>query len=96
MYKSDEMWKLSAIPNIEESIFNNTLERFYNLAIEGLVRENLQNSKEAKLTSINEPVIVKIKLGKIDVEKIPGINEIRNRIECLEGHNSYTKETIDI
>lgn len=94
MYKSDEMWKFSAIPNIEESIFNNTLERFYNLAIEGLVRENLQNSKDAKLTSIDEPVIVKIKLGKIETEKIPGINEIRSRIECLEGHNSYTKETI--
>lgn len=95
MYKNDEMWKFSAIPNIEESIFNNTLERFYNLAIEGLVRENLQNSKDAKLTSVNEPVIVKIKLGKIDAEKVPGINEIISRIECLEGHNTYTKETIE-
>ena len=38
------MWSFRKIVAIEEPVFNNTLERFYNLGIDGLVRENIQNS----------------------------------------------------
>lgn len=34
----DEKWQFSAIPNIEESNFNKTLERFYDMGITGLTR----------------------------------------------------------
>lgn len=37
-------WQFSPIPNIEESNFNKILERFYNLKVVGLIRENIQNS----------------------------------------------------
>lgn len=95
MENSKEYWKFSPIMNIEESNFNRALEKFYNLGIRGLVRENLQNALDAKLIDNSNPVVVTIETGKIDKEHIPGINEIKKRISCLEGHNTYTKETID-
>ena len=57
----DEKWQFSAIPNIEESNFNKTLERFYDMGITGLTRENIQNSLDGKLLYSSDPVIVKIK-----------------------------------
>lgn len=88
-------WKFSHIPAIEESTFNNSLEKFYDLGIDGLVRENLQNSSDAKLITSDKPVKIKIEIGKINEEKIPGICEIKERIKNLIGHNEYTKETIE-
>ncbi|GGE54714.1 hypothetical protein GCM10007140_01280 [Priestia taiwanensis] len=38
------MCQFFSITNIEESNFNKILERFYNLGIAGLARENTQNS----------------------------------------------------
>lgn len=38
-----KMWEFREIPAIEEPVFNNVLERFYNLGLDGLVRENIQN-----------------------------------------------------
>lgn len=35
-----KMWQFREIKAIEEPVFNNTLEKFYNLGIDGLVREN--------------------------------------------------------
>lgn len=90
-----DLWKFSAIPCIEESTFNKVLERFYNFGISGLVRENIQNSLDGKLPGSDEPVIVNIKTGTIKQQNIPGIDEIKNRINSLEGRNSYTKETIE-
>lgn len=90
-----ELWKFSSIPCIEESTFNKVLERFYNFGISGLVRENIQNSLDGKLPGSDEPVIVNIKTGTIKQQNIPGIDEIKNRINSLEGRNSYTKETIE-
>ena len=92
---SQELWKFSTIPGIEESTFNKVLERFYDLGISGLVRENVQNSLDGKIPGGSEPVIVHIKTGKVKKEDIPGVEEIKERILCLEGRNSYTKETID-
>lgn len=95
MKKIKNLWNFSKITAIEESMFNNTLEKFYNLGVNGLVRENIQNSIDAKLKECNEPVKVYIKLGKIKVENIPGIDNVKERIMVLEGQNRYTKETIE-
>ena len=87
-------WKFSPIPNIEESNFNKILERFYGLGVQGLTKENIQNSLDGRLINSTEPVIVKIKMGTIDRSDIPGIGDVIDHIKCLEGRNSYTKETI--
>ncbi|MEG0855799.1 MAG: hypothetical protein RSG52_04875 [Terrisporobacter sp.] len=91
----NDFWKFSSIPCIEESTFNKILERFYNFGISGLVRENIQNSLDGKIKDSNEPVVVTIKTGTIDKTQIPGLDEIKKRINCLQGQNSYTKETIE-
>lgn len=89
------LWRFSPIPSIEESTFNGVLEKFYNMGISGLVRENIQNSLDARNTESSGPVVVTIKTGKINQKYIPGIDEIQARISCLQGHNTYTKETIE-
>ena len=93
--KDNNLWKFSSIPGIEESTFNKVLEKFYDLGISGLVRENVQNSLDGKLPGSNEAVIVTIKTGKINKEFIPGLEDIKERIACLQGRNSYTKETVE-
>ena len=93
--KNKSLWKFSVIPGIEESTFNKVLERFYDLGISGIVRENIQNSLDGKIPGETEPVIVTIKTGKVNKNDIPGLDNIKERIECLVGHNSYTKETIE-
>lgn len=87
-------WKFSPIPNIEESNFNKTLERFFEMGVNGLTRENIQNSLDGHLPDSEEPVIVKINTGTINHGDIPGIEDVKERIRNLEGHNHYTKETI--
>ena len=87
-------WKFSPIPGIEESTFNKVLEKFYDYGISGLVRENIQNSLDGKIKDSEGPVKVTIKTGQISKEEVPGLDEIKERILSLEGHNSYTKETI--
>lgn len=74
------MWEFRKITAIEEPVFNNVLERFYNLGLDGLVRENIQNSLDGKLQESNLPVEVKIKTGNIPVSEIPGIEEIKKHI----------------
>lgn len=88
------MWSFRKIVAIEEPVFNNTLERFYNLGIDGLVRENIQNSLDGKLSESIFPVVVKIITGTMSSNDIPGISEIRSHIDSLRGENSYTRETI--
>ena len=51
-------WQFSPIPNIEESNFNKILERFYNLKVAGLIRENIQNSLDGRLLGSEGPVTV--------------------------------------
>ena len=87
-------WQFSQIPNIEESNFNKILERFYDMKVTGLVRENIQNSLDGKLPGSEGPVVVRIKTGDIPTKYIPGTTELIKRIRVLEGRNSYTKETI--
>ncbi|MFP5111633.1 hypothetical protein ACSU64_04525 [Bacillaceae bacterium C204] len=93
--KGQQLWQFSPIPNIEESNFNKYLERFYNMGTSGLTRENAQNSLDGRLLDNNDPVILTIKTGTISKDHIPGIEEVKNRISCLQGRNSYTKETIE-
>ncbi|MDQ0802602.1 hypothetical protein [Priestia megaterium] len=87
-------WKFSPILNIEESNFNKILERFYGLGVKGLTKENIQNSLDGRLANSTAPVIVKINIGTINNNDIPGIDDVIDRIKSLEGRNSYTKETI--
>ncbi|RZT23597.1 hypothetical protein [Fictibacillus sp. BK138] len=91
---TQDKWKFSPIPNIEESNFNKSLERFYDLGVSGLVRENIQNSLDGRLLDYDGPVVLKIETGNIPKEHIPGIDEVRERILKLEGRNTYTNETI--
>lgn len=90
----NNQWQFSKIPNIEESNFNKILERFYSLGVAGLTRENIQNSLDGRLNDNDQPVVVTIKLGKINRQSIPGMDSIVERINSLEGRNGYTKETI--
>ncbi|WP_044338721.1 hypothetical protein [Rossellomorea aquimaris] len=90
----EPLWKFSPIPNIEESNFNKILERFYNMRVTGLTRENTQNSMDGRLIGSEGPVTLTIKTGSIKKEDIPGINDVIDRIKSLQGRNSYTKETI--
>ena len=92
--KNPIYWQFSQIPNIEESNFNKVLERFYDMKVTGLVRENIQNSLDGKLKNFDGPVIVKIETGEIETRYIPGVKELIDRIYALEGRNTYTKETI--
>ncbi|MDV6378873.1 hypothetical protein ORD22_11665 [Sporosarcina sp. GW1-11] len=88
-------WNFSPIPNIEESNFNKILERFYNLKVSGLIRENLQNSLDGRMLGTVDPVKVKIKTGMIKSEDVPGIGEVIKRIHSLKGRNNYTTEAIN-
>ena len=92
--KDDKLWQFSPIPNIEESNFNKILERFYNMRVSGLTRENTQNAMDGRLLGFDGPVVLTVKTGNVKKEDIPGIDEVIDRIKCLEGRNSYTKETI--
>lgn len=93
MNTMNNLWQFSQIPNIEESNFNKILERFYSLGVAGLTRENIQNSLDGRLN--DQPVTISIILGETSQQNIPGIESIIERIHNLEGHNSYTKDTID-
>lgn len=68
------------VPNIETQTFDNSLEHFHSAGISGTIRENIQNSIDAKITGIDEPVIVKIHAADVRRSEIPGINQIEEHI----------------
>ena len=72
-------------------MFNHVLEKFYDLGVDGLVRENIQNSLDGKLENSELPVVVTIETGKVKPQEIPGIDEIYEHIRSLKGENEYTK-----
>ncbi|MGL6009087.1 MAG: hypothetical protein ACRC1D_06500, partial [Culicoidibacterales bacterium] len=86
-------FQFAKLQNIEEHNFHNVLEDFYKMGIRGLVRENLQNSLDARFSS-EQPVHVKISFGEIVTTIIPGVNELKARIDCLMGQNQYSQATI--
>lgn len=83
------------IANTETQTFDNSLEHFHSVGISGTIRENIQNSIDARLVDNDDPVEITIVLDKINKSELPGIEEIEQRIHALEGGNSYTQETIE-
>ena len=83
------------VANIETQTFDNSLEHFHTAGISGTIRENIQNSIDAKIPDSDEPVIVRIQAGSIRKSEVPAITQIEEHINSLEGGNRYTRETID-
>jgi hypothetical protein len=73
--------------------FNQSMTEFDKYGIAGVIRENIQNSCDARLNNI-DPVKINIELERIDTKELPGINCLKKRIKVLEGKNQYSKETI--
>jgi hypothetical protein len=92
--KMEELWRFTEIDRFEDRSFNKVLDRFFNSGVEGLVKENIQNSLDAKLNGSKIPVEVIIKTGEMKVSDIPGIDEILGRVKVLKGGNSYTDNTV--
>lgn len=92
--ESKKTFQFSKINNIEECNFHPVLQRFYGMGVRGLVRENLQNSRDGKLIGSTEPVIVEIKTGIMNKSDIPGFQEIKDHILSLTGQSEYTQEVI--
>lgn len=92
--KNRQLWRFGESSNIEVVLFNGMLENFVKYGLNSLVKENIQNSLDAKLENSVEPVIVKIGIGDIDTKQIPGITEIKNRVNILKSKNEYDEKTI--
>ncbi|MDW3829202.1 hypothetical protein QI050_11080 [Staphylococcus saprophyticus] len=94
MIKNNFQFRL--IDDIEEATFDKSLEKFYGNGIEGTIKENIQNSLDARLyNDFSQPVYIKIKLDKIHRSQLPGINEVFEHINTLQGGNGYTRETVE-
>ncbi|MCD8824076.1 hypothetical protein [Mammaliicoccus sciuri] len=92
---SNTKFQFTKIPQIEVATFDRSLEKFYSNGIEGTIKENIQNSLDAKLFKNNEePVRINIKLDEISKTELPGIDEVFQHIGSLQGANNYTKETV--
>lgn len=87
-------WIFSKIPKIENYKFNDSLNRFFEHKINGLVKENIQNSLDAGLECSSDPVVVKIEMGEIAKNSLPGFEELEPHISSLKGGNDYTRNTI--
>ena len=87
-------WDFAKISQIEECSFNAVLKKFGELGIDGLVRENIQNSLDGKDTTSGLPVEVHINVGNMLAREIPGLDEVREHINALHGDNPYATETI--
>ena len=85
----------SDVDNIETQAFDNSLEHFHSAGVSGTIRENIQNSIDAKIPDSEGPVRVIIQAGFIEKEDIPGMSQIEEHISSLVGGNTYTRETIE-
>ena len=79
-------FQFAKIEYIENTTFDGSLDSFYEKGIEGTIRENIQNSIDAKLETENK-VKVRIVLGKVERSELPGINEVFQHIDSMEGKN---------
>jgi hypothetical protein len=91
---NEKRWIFSEIDIVSEFKFDKNLEKFYEAGVEGLVRENIQNSIDHPINS-GEKVTVKINIGKISKLKIPGFTELKDHILSLKGRNEYDVQTVD-
>lgn len=88
-------FQFAKIDQLEVISFDNSLESFNANGVSGTIKENIQNSLDARLHKDYElPVRVTITLDEIERQHLPGIDEAFEHIDALEGQNSYTKETI--
>ncbi|MFW5865358.1 MAG: hypothetical protein ACOCUE_04760 [Candidatus Izemoplasmataceae bacterium] len=87
-------WKFEKVKQPSNFNFDGLLKKFFEYGLMGLVRENIQNSLDAKDPLCNEPVHVSINMDEMPSSLIPGFDEIKHRIMSLKGHNDYTKKTI--
>lgn len=90
----DKVYKFSKINHTEDLNFDNSLNDFFALGVEGTIRENIQNSLDAKVEGSEDPVKVDIQLLEINKTDIPNIEELYRHINSLNGRNEYTTETI--
>lgn len=88
-------WKFIEQSSPSNLTFDESLEQFFKLGIDGLIRENIQNALDAKLTNNSLPVEVKINTGTINKNVIPDIDNLSKHIYSLCGQNQYSKEVID-
>lgn len=89
-----DLFYFASITNTETQTFDNSLEHFHSAGIIGTIRENLQNSIDAKLSGSDWPVKVTIGLTDIKKEQLPGMSQLEEHIASLIGGNKYTKDTI--
>lgn len=73
--------------------FNQSMSDFDKHGIAGVIRENIQNSCDAKLDDEN-PVKIDIDLKEIYTKDLPGIQCLKARIDSLKGENQYSRQTI--
>lgn len=86
-------WYFNSVNICSNYKFNQSMEDFNKYGIAGVIRENIQNSTDAKLDK-NHPVQIDIKLETIETNNIPGIDCLKKRISSLKGQNTYTNNTI--
>ena len=73
--------------------FNQSMSDFDKHGIAGVIRENIQNSCDAKLDDEN-PVKIDVDLKEICTKDLPGIECLKVRIDSLKGENQYSRQTI--
>lgn len=95
MTLTNTLFQFEKISRIENYQFPDLLNDFYKRGVSGTIRENIQNSLDAKLKSGDEPVKVTITLDSINKNEIPGIDEIFQHIDSLEGGTDYSTRTIN-
>lgn len=95
MFGNTRFFQFQESKLIENAQFPKELQEFRKQGIAATVRENIQNSMDAKLDNFDGPVKVEIVLDEIKKKDIPGIDEIFEHIDSLVGGNDYTQNHID-
>lgn len=90
----DNEFQFAEIEYIENTTFDGSLDSFYEKGIEGTIKENIQNSIDAKQDS-EQKVKIKIGLGKVMRSDLPGIDEVFRHIDSMNGKNEYTVEKVE-
>lgn len=89
------MWYFMRTDYETDFLFDRSLKDFFKRGVEGLVRENIQNSLDAKDLNSDKPVFVEINTGNLDIDSIPHFNEVEEHIMSLSPHNQADRATSD-
>lgn len=87
-------FQFEPISRVENYQFPDSLNDFFSRGVTGTIRENIQNSLDAKLGYSDKPVSVTITFDTIQKKEIPGIEEVFKHINSLEGGTDYSARTI--